>query len=68
MKASTRFERAVRWVFVVAAAGVAPALVMRCDKAALNFQRGLFQGLGLSVSEALVGEGIVNFDGLTVQP
>ena len=68
MKASTRFERAVRWVFVVAAAGVAPAFVMRCDKAALNVQRGFFQGLGLSVGEALVGDGLINLEGLTVQP
>ena len=68
MKASTRFERAVRWVFVVAAAGVAPAFVMRCDKAALNVQRGFFQGLGLSVSDALVNGGLINLEGLTVQP
>ena len=68
MKASTRFERAVRWVFVVAAAGVASAFVMRCDKAALNVQRGFFQGLGLSVSDALVDGGLINLEGLTVQP
>lgn len=68
MKTKTRFERVVRWVFVVAAAGVAPAFVMRCDKAALNFQRGLFQGLGLSVSDALVDGGLINLEGLTVQP
>ncbi|MEK7731426.1 MAG: hypothetical protein AAB363_06170 [Planctomycetota bacterium] len=68
MKASTRFERAVRWVFIVAAAGVAPAFVMRCDKAALNVQRGFFQGLGLSVSDALVDGGLINLEGLAVQP
>ena len=67
MRSSIRFERAIRWV-LVAAAGVAPAFVMRCDKAALNFQRGLFQGLGLSVSESLVGDGLINLEGLTVQP
>lgn len=63
MKASIRFERAVRWVFVVAAAGVAPAFVMRCDKAALNVQRGFFRGLGLSVSDALVDAGLINLEG-----
>ena len=59
MTTSSRFARVVRWVFLVAAAGVLPAFVMRCDKAALNFQRGLYQGLGLNVSEALVEDGLV---------
>ena len=68
MRALSRFERAVRWVLVVAAAGVVPAFVMRCDKAALNVQRGFFQGLGLSVSDALVDGGLINLEGLTVQP
>jgi len=68
MRALSWFERAVRWGFVVAAAGVAPAFVMRCDKAALNVQRGFFQGLGLSVSDALVDGGLINLEGLTVQP
>jgi len=63
MKTKTRFERAIRWVFVVAAAGVAPAFLMRCDKAVLNAQRGFFQGLGLSVSDALVDSGLINFEG-----
>lgn len=67
MRALSRFERAVRWVFVVAAAGVAPAFVMRCDKAALNFQRGLYEGLGTSLSEALVESGFLNLDEGTAQ-
>ena len=65
MKALSRFERAVRWAFVVAAAGVVPAFVMRCDKAALNFQRGLYQGLGLSLSETFVESGLVSVDETT---
>lgn len=65
MRALSRFERVVRWVFVVAAAGVAPAFVMRCDKAALNFQRGLYEGLGASLSEVLVDSGLGNPDGTT---
>lgn len=36
---------------VVCAAGVLPAFVMRCDKAALNFQRGLFEGFGYDVAD-----------------
>ena len=47
-----------RWI-VVCVAGVLPALVMRCDKAALNLQRGFFQGLGLSLSDTLVDQGLV---------
>ncbi len=62
MKTSSKFQRAVRWVFVVTAAGMAPAVVMRCDKAALNFQRGLYEGLGLSMSEALVESGFMTLD------
>ena len=67
MKVLSRFERAVRWAFVVAAAGVVPAFVMRCDKAALNFQRGLYQGLGLSLSETLVESGLISLDETTDQ-
>jgi len=65
MKARSRFERAVRWVFIVAAAGVLPAFVMRCDKAALNFQRGLYTGLGASLSQSLVDAGLLNLDQTT---
>jgi len=65
MKALSRFERAVRWLMVVAAAGVVPAVVMRCDKAALNFQRGLYQGLGVNLSESLVESGLINLDDST---
>lgn len=60
MKSTSWFERAVRWVFLVAAAGVVPAIVMRCDKAALNLQRGFYQGLGLSLSDTLVQSGFIN--------
>lgn len=54
MTALSRFERSVRWVFIVAAAGVLPAFVMRCDKAALNFQRALYLGLGAGLSQVIV--------------
>jgi len=67
MKSLSRFERAVRWAFVIAAAGVVPAFVMRCDKAALNFQRGLYEGLGLSLSESLIESGLFNLDDTTDQ-
>lgn len=33
--------------------GVLPAFFLQCDKAALNFQRGFWQGLGFWVSEWL---------------
>jgi hypothetical protein len=47
-----------RWI-VICGVGVLPTLVMRCDKAALNLQRGFFQGLGLSLSDTLVEQGLV---------
>ena len=58
MRGSLRLT-AVRWLLMVAATGVLPAFVMRCDKAALNFQRGLFEGLGMSVSDVLVNQGLM---------
>ena len=51
MKRSTRL---VRWLMIVSAAGIMPAFILRCDKAALNFQRGLMQGLGEDVAELLL--------------
>ena len=53
MKRSSRF---LRWLLIVGAAGVLPAFVMRCDKAALNFQRGLFEGLGENVGELILSQ------------
>ena len=53
MKRTSRF---VRWVMVVCAAGVLPAAIMRCDKAALNFQRGLYESLGDDVGSLLISQ------------
>ena len=53
MKRSSRF---LRWLLIVGAAGVLPAFVMRCDKAALNFQRGLFIGLGEDVGALIISQ------------
>ena len=41
---------------IVAASGILPAFVLRCDKAALNFQRGLLQGLGEDVGDLIIGQ------------
>jgi len=41
-------------MMVVCSAGVLPAFVLKCDKAALNFQRGFFGGLGASVAQFVV--------------
>ena len=49
-----RGTRLVRWLMIVSAAGIMPAFILRCDKAALNFQRGLMQGLGEDVAELLL--------------
>ena len=58
MRGSFRLT-AVRWLLMVAATGILPAFVMRCDKAALNFQRGLFEGLGMNASDVLVNSGLM---------
>ena len=63
MNGSSRVHRVVRWAMLVATAGVIPAFVMRCDKAALNFQEGLFEGLGLTVGQTLVESGLAGVAG-----
>ena len=39
---------------LVAMSGCLPAFVLKCDKAALNLQRGFWQGLGDSFSDLLI--------------
>jgi hypothetical protein len=56
MNGESRWSRIVRWAMVVGASGLLPAFVLRCDKASLNFQRGLTQGLGHEVSEILADQ------------
>lgn len=55
-----RSSRLFRWILIVGAAGALPAFVMRCDKAALNFQRGLFQGLGEDIGDILLAQMPIN--------
>jgi len=55
----------VRWLVVVASAGILPAFILRCDKAALNFQRGLFEGLGEEVAVWVLEQ--VPLDSFTTQ-
>jgi hypothetical protein len=45
-----RTLRLFRWLLIVSVSGVLPTAIMRCDKAALNFQRGFYEGLGENVS------------------
>lgn len=49
-----RRTRLVRWLAVGLASGALPAFILNCDKAALNFQRGLLQGLGEDVGDLLL--------------
>lgn len=49
-----RYRRMLRWLSIVAVAGLLPAFILRCDKAALNFQRGLLQGLGEDVGDLII--------------
>jgi len=53
MNGQSGASRIVRWLMLIGMTGLLPAFVMRCDKAALNFQKGLTQGLGGQVSEIL---------------
>lgn len=41
----TRLFRRARWRLILGTA-ILPAFLLQCDKAALNLQRGFFQGLG----------------------
>ena len=54
MKGSYRFSRSFRWMLLVGMSGFLPAFFLKCDKAALNLQRGFFQGLGDSFSDLLI--------------
>ncbi len=49
-------HRIVRWMMVIVAGGVLPAFFLRCDKAALNFQRALLQGLGDNVADLIIAQ------------
>ena len=51
-----RRSRVVRWLVILGMSGIMPAFIMRCDKAALNFQRGLFEGLGMSVGDLVIDQ------------
>ena len=53
-----RRTRVARWLMIVAASGALPTFILRCDKAALNFQRGLLQGLGEDVGDYIVQQSI----------
>ena len=44
----------MRWLVIVGMSGILPGFVMRCDKAALNFLRGLFQRLGEQAGDLLL--------------
>ena len=54
MNGSYRFSRSFRWMLLVGMSGFLPAFFLKCDKAALNLQRGFFQGLGDSFSDLLI--------------
>ncbi len=64
MKAPIQLRRPLGWIAVLAA-GMLPAFVMRCDKAALNLQRGFYEGLGENLSEILLEQGFLTADGQT---
>ena len=49
-----RRARLLRWLAIIGVAGFQWAFVLRCDKAALNFQRGFFQGLGEDAADIVL--------------
>jgi hypothetical protein len=44
-------RRKLTWLAL--AIGILPAWVLQCDKAALNFQRGFWYGLGWNASDSV---------------
>ena len=44
-----------RWLLLIALSGFLPGVIMRCDKAALNFQRGFWEGLGQNAADVAAG-------------
>ncbi len=51
-----RRGRIMRWLVIVGMSGILPGVVMRCDKAALNFQRALFEELGVQAGDLLLNQ------------
>jgi hypothetical protein len=43
-------------MLLISSAVILPAFVLRCDRAALNFQRGLYQALGAEVAGLLADQ------------
>jgi len=60
MKCAGRF---VRWMMIVGASGLMPAFIMRCDKAALNLQRGFLWGAGMQTAEWVFDPALWGLDG-----
>lgn len=55
-----RRARALRWLAIIGVAGFQWAFVLRCDKAALNFQRAFFQGLGEDTADIVLAQTNLN--------
>lgn len=56
MRRRKRVLGALKLLTIVGASGLMPAFILRCDKAALNLQRSLFQGLGANIAELIVDQ------------
>ena len=52
----TRRNRVFRWLMLVSTAGMLPTFFLNCDSAALNFQRGMWQGLGEDTGDFLLDQ------------
>ena len=58
-----RTNRIFRWMVILGMSGVLPAFVLRCDKAALQLQRGFFYGLGDAAAELVLDPDLLNLGG-----
>ncbi|MFQ5462300.1 MAG: hypothetical protein ACE5E5_06695 [Phycisphaerae bacterium] len=58
-----RHPRIRKWLLVLTMGSMLPAFLLRCDKAALNFQRGLLQGLGEDVGDFILQQDLFATNG-----
>lgn len=63
MSRSRGLRTRVRRFLLIGVAGILPAFVMRCDKAALNLQEGFFEGLGAALGTSVVDADFSTFGG-----
>ena len=46
----------LRWMVLVSCSAIVPGFVMRCDKAALNYQRAFWSGAGALTAQLVLDQ------------